>query len=197
MTDADIFNILIVGVGGQGVMTLGKFFQAYALEDPKIGNMVATESRGVSQREGSVKAIVRYVLDEKHTGMAISPTLSQGSVRLLLALEPLEFLRNVHYLDPEAFVLLNTQPLIPKSSMTKKDVSYPDIQECLGKLCTQYPKIHIIARNFHQLALTQFGQSVMVNRLLLDALQENLPKVFEKALITRLIQSMFHEKKKK
>ncbi|MHA1619405.1 MAG: hypothetical protein ACTSVZ_08990, partial [Promethearchaeota archaeon] len=75
-----IYNIMIVGVGGLGVITIGKFFQEYALIDSKIRNMVAMESRGVSQREGSVYAIVRYLYGPKNSNLSseLAPKPSLG-----------------------------------------------------------------------------------------------------------------------
>ena len=56
------YNILIAGVGGQGVVTLGLLLKYAAIKE---GIMVAgTETRGASQREGSVNSHVRFaVLD--------------------------------------------------------------------------------------------------------------------------------------
>ncbi|MFX1276240.1 MAG: hypothetical protein ACFFBP_09585 [Promethearchaeota archaeon] len=47
----DIYNILITGVGGQGVVLLGKILREYGMKSPLIKNVVGTETRGVSQRE--------------------------------------------------------------------------------------------------------------------------------------------------
>ena len=47
----DIYNILITGVGGQGVVLLGKILREYGMQSPLIKNVVGTETRGVSQRE--------------------------------------------------------------------------------------------------------------------------------------------------
>jgi len=47
----DIYNILITGVGGQGVVLLGKILREYGMISPLIKNVVGTETRGVSQRE--------------------------------------------------------------------------------------------------------------------------------------------------
>ncbi|MBY9006482.1 MAG: hypothetical protein KGD63_06965 [Candidatus Lokiarchaeota archaeon] len=46
----NIFNILIVGVGGQGVLLLGNILRQYGFISPLIKNVVGTETRGVSQR---------------------------------------------------------------------------------------------------------------------------------------------------
>ena len=43
----DIYNILIAGVGGQGVVRLGNILRDYGLVSPLIKNVVGTETRGV------------------------------------------------------------------------------------------------------------------------------------------------------
>ncbi|MFX0070663.1 MAG: hypothetical protein ACFFAO_06195 [Candidatus Hermodarchaeota archaeon] len=46
-----MYNVLVVGVGGQGVVLLGNILREYGMRMPLIKNVVGTETRGVSQRE--------------------------------------------------------------------------------------------------------------------------------------------------
>jgi Pyruvate/2-oxoacid:ferredoxin oxidoreductase gamma subunit len=190
-----IFNILIVGVGGQGVITLGKFFQIYGTLDSRIQNVIATENRGVAQREGSVKAIVRYICDPLLVDRKFAPVLNFGEIHLVIALEPLEFLRHSLYLRPDANVILNTQTLIPKSCFTQAKIPYPRIEPNLEILKKNYPKLNIISENYYKQALEQFNQSQFLNQLMVEALSELKLPIFEPIQLTKLITDFFHYQK--
>ncbi len=171
-----IYNIMIVGVGGLGVITIGKFFQEYALYDSKIQNMVAMESRGVSQREGSVYAIVRYLYESKSESIssvfAAIPPL--GLVHLMIALEPLEFIRNVKYCHPRCQVILNDNLLIPKSAIKSNQNFYNILEEKLASIEQIYPEMNIIRKNFSQIAITGQAKSIRPNQLMIEELL-NIP----------------------
>jgi indolepyruvate ferredoxin oxidoreductase beta subunit len=189
-------NILIVGVGGQGVMTAGKFFHLYGASDPKIYNFVGIESRGVSQREGSVKAIIRYILDEKYAKIPFSPSLLPQSVDLLIAFEPLEFFRYLQYLRSDAVVILNSQPLIPKSCFLKSKMPYPDINQLISAVKDEFPYVQFIIKNYHELALEQYRSSVKSNLLILRELIEvksKISSVFSKSIYQILLEQIFPE----
>lgn len=190
-----VFDIMIVGVGGQGIVKLGQFFQQYSMECSNIYNMVAIESRGVSQREGSVYAIVRYALtNAEHVDNGIiSPLPIMQKVDLMLALEPLEFLRNLHYLAPDGIVILNTQTQIPKSSIREGQSSYPDVDKLLAKLRDIYPNIKLLMQNFTESKTTAGFASSFSNVKMLNLLPEACPELFNTPEFKEL-QKIFFEK---
>ena len=81
-----------------------------------IKNVVGTETRGVSQREGSVTATARYLIDSKVYSLEqgyevddlISPLIPINDAHLVLGLEPLETIRNLKYISEATVVILNT-----------------------------------------------------------------------------------------
>jgi indolepyruvate ferredoxin oxidoreductase beta subunit len=85
----DIRNILMVGVGGQGIivasdiLTLAAMYTGYDAKKSEI--------HGMSQRGGSVFSHIRY-------GRKVhSPLISEGSADILFALEEMEALRWIGY----------------------------------------------------------------------------------------------------
>lgn len=189
------FNILIVGVGGQGVIKLGQFFQEYALCHDTIQDMIATESRGVSQREGSIYALVRYRLPafpagtegvSHDTGLStdisvsrLSPTIPLQKVHLMLALEPLEFFRNIHYLSPTARVILNTRPIIPKNILKKPELHYPKIEDLLSLVKTAYPGVEIHMKDYTKSILESAGKTISLNVFMLRDALLTYPALFK------------------
>ena len=91
------FDIILAGVGGQGVLSLAAI----------IGNAAAAEGRfvrlaevhGMAQRGGAVHAHLR-IADRPIE----SHLIPKGSARLILSMEPLEAMRYLEYLAPDGAV---------------------------------------------------------------------------------------------
>lgn len=101
------FDILIAGVGGQGVVLASRML---ALAAMKAGFHVSTaETIGMAQREGSVSSHVRI-------GDEISGSLiPAGQADLILGLEPAETVRNLPFLRKGGKVIVNIHAVPPAS----------------------------------------------------------------------------------
>ncbi|HTY04502.1 MAG TPA: indolepyruvate oxidoreductase subunit beta [Rhodocyclaceae bacterium] len=103
--ERDVTNILVVGIGGQGVMTATEILAEAAIA---LGfDAKKTEVAGMAQRGGVVSSHLRF------GPRVLSPQITAGSADLLLAFEAAEALRWCHYLKPGALVLMNTAKLVP------------------------------------------------------------------------------------
>jgi len=126
------YNILIAGVGGQGVVLSSRML---ALAAMKAGFHVSTaETIGMSQREGSVSSHIR--LGDKVSGSLIPI----GQADLLLGLEPAETVRNLPFLSKSGKVLVNTHAIPPASRMPGGPEYDP--AALLSFLCEYYPDIY-------------------------------------------------------
>ena len=83
-------NIIIVGVGGQGILLTSKILGYLALDMGE--NVKVSEVHGMSQRGGSVITYVRIGSDVH------SPLIDPGEADFVLSFEKLEALRAEHYL---------------------------------------------------------------------------------------------------
>ncbi len=93
------FNIVIVGTGGQGLITLLQIIAEAALA---LGFDVKTsELHGLSQRGGSVEVHIRFGKD------IYSPLVAQGKADLVLALEMQESLRALYFANPKTIFLID------------------------------------------------------------------------------------------
>lgn len=100
-----VTNILVVGIGGQGVMTATEILAEAAIA---LGQDVKkTEVAGMAQRGGVVSSHLRF------GPKVLSPQIMAGTADLLLAFESAEALRWCHYLKPGGLVLMNTAKLVP------------------------------------------------------------------------------------
>ncbi|MGB9668423.1 MAG: indolepyruvate oxidoreductase subunit beta [Thermosulfidibacteraceae bacterium] len=111
------FDLVIVGVGGQGVLLASEILSEVALS--KGYDVKKSEIHGMAQRGGSVFSFVR--IGEK----VYSPIIPLGSADLMLAFEELEALRYVQYLKPSARVILNRQRIMPITVLSG-EAKYPN-----------------------------------------------------------------------
>ncbi len=101
----EITNILVVGTGGQGVMTATEILAEAAIA---LGHDVKkTEVAGMAQRGGVVSSHLRF------GPKVLSPQITPGTADLLLAFEVAEGMRWQHMLKPGGLALVNTGRLVP------------------------------------------------------------------------------------
>jgi len=99
------FNIVIVGVGGQGILLTSDILAEVAFEEGY--DVKKSEIHGMAQRGGSVISEVRF--GEK----VYSPLIKKGEADILLALEKLEALRFSIYLKKEGIAIVNNLEIPP------------------------------------------------------------------------------------
>ena len=97
-------NILICGVGGQGVVLTSKLLAKAAMAKGLFAR--TAETIGMAQRGGSVVSHVRV-------GESYSPLIPKGSADVILALEPAEAVRCLNYLKPGGAVVASLKAVKP------------------------------------------------------------------------------------
>lgn len=98
------YDILLAGVGGQGLMLLSAVLgEACTASEMKV---VIQEQHGLAQRSGSITAHVRM-------GEAYSPMIPYGEANMLIAMEAMEALRNIEYLRNEGTIVTNSKVIHP------------------------------------------------------------------------------------
>jgi indolepyruvate ferredoxin oxidoreductase beta subunit len=102
----DSFNVLIVGVGGQGVIMVSKVLALLA--QSQGFEVKQSEVHGMAKRGGSVFSHVRF-------GRRVwSPTIPKGEVDILVALEWAEGLRWLPFLKPGTGIFIcDTKRIVP------------------------------------------------------------------------------------
>jgi indolepyruvate ferredoxin oxidoreductase, beta subunit len=116
------YNILLVGVGGQGVL-LASTVMGNAAMDGGL-EVVMSELHGMAQRGGSVTASVRIGKDVK------SPLIQKGGADVLLGFEPVETYRYLPFANKSTNIVVNVRPIIPiQVSMGAE--RYPEVDEIL------------------------------------------------------------------
>jgi indolepyruvate ferredoxin oxidoreductase beta subunit len=117
---ADMTNILLVGVGGQGTLLAADLV---SLAGMAAGlDVTKSEVHGMAQRGGSVSSHVRWG-PQVH-----SPLITPGEVDYLVAFERLEAVRCAHWLRPGGTAVVNDYR-IPPVSVNSGAARYPSAAE--------------------------------------------------------------------
>jgi indolepyruvate ferredoxin oxidoreductase beta subunit len=105
MSTRPTINMLLSGVGGQGVVLASFVLSHVAIEEGY--DVKQSEVHGMSQRGGSVTSHFRF--GEK----VWAPLVSPGAADILMAFESLEALRYIHWLKEGGLLVYNAQRINP------------------------------------------------------------------------------------
>ena len=99
------YDIVLCGVGGQGVLSLAAIIAKGAMME-KL-HVKQAEVHGMSQRGGAIIATMRISSEE-----IFSDLIPEGSADMVLSMEPLESLRHIKYLKKEGKLITGKDPYI-------------------------------------------------------------------------------------
>lgn len=167
-------NILVVGIGGQGVMTATEILAEAAIA---LGHDAKkTEVAGMAQRGGVVSSHLRF--GQK----VLSPQISPGSADLLLGFEAAEAMRWRHMLRPDGLVLMNTGRLVPPI-VELGLYDYPD--DPVAEM--RAAGTQVVSFDASAIAL-ELGDMRLGNTVMLGAIADHLPfpaEVLESCILQR------------
>ena len=130
------YDIYFVGVGGQGVLTIGEIITATAFRQGIPVNFYPT--KGMAQRGGFVKAQLRL-------GRAVAgPSIPEKGADLVVATEVSEMLKAVRYIRPGGDVLLFGFVWAPTAVMLGK-ASYPELDQVKDQVRMAEGRLHYVA----------------------------------------------------
>ncbi len=160
MTAKETTNVVLVGVGGQGILLASAIIATAALDS---GYDVKTnEIHGMAQRGGSVLAQVRY-------GKKIySPLIPQGTASVLASLERTEAIRYVNYLAPDGLTVISDQVIVPVT-VSSGSAKYPEMgEEELRKIFPNLVYVQAVDK------AAELGNARAANVILLGSLSTKL-----------------------
>lgn len=159
-------NVLIVGVGGQGVILVSKVLAALA--QARGHQVKQSEVHGMAKRGGAVFSHVRY-------GPQVwSPTIERGEADVLVALEWAEGLRWLPWLRPDnGLLLVDTQRIVPPFACLNRQPGAPlrYVRETPAEVRRHVAEAHAIDATPMAVAL---GNERVSNVVLLGALSSAL-----------------------
>lgn len=119
------YNVYLVGVGGQGILTIGEIISQAAFLMGIPLNFFPT--KGMAQRGGFVKAQLRLGEDP------VGPSIPERGAHLVIAMERSESLKAVRFLKPRGDFLLWDFVWAPTAVMLGKE-NYPELEVVLEQV---------------------------------------------------------------
>jgi indolepyruvate ferredoxin oxidoreductase, beta subunit len=155
-----ITNILLVGVGGQGILLASEILsETFMLAGYDVKK---SEIHGMSQRGGSVVSHVRYGKE------VFSPIVPEGEGDILFGFEMLETCRSLSLMKKGGSVIANDLCIPPPAVLSGRE-QYP--QGLADKIQSQFPDFLLV--DGLQLA-TLAGNPRTANTVLLGAVSKRL-----------------------
>lgn len=149
-------NIVLTGIGGQGIITAANILGKAALKE-KI-NVYISEIHGLSRRGGTVCCTVRM-------GNVSSPMILTGTADVIVSLEPLEALRNISYANKNTKVITDTNPIM-SFTIDENREKYPNLIDIFQEL-----QNNAILYKIDALSIAKnSGSSIFKNMVMLGAL---------------------------
>jgi indolepyruvate ferredoxin oxidoreductase, beta subunit len=117
-------NIVLSGVGGQGVITAANILGKAAVNAGV--NVFVSEVHGMAQRGGSVNCTIRI-------GNISGPLVANGTADALVSTEPIEALRYIKFCNNETEIITDITPVVPFTVSIGSE-KYPDIEKVFKEI---------------------------------------------------------------
>lgn len=153
-------NILICGVGGQGIVLTSKLIAATAMEHDIP--VMSAETIGMAQKGGSVFSFLRLGDD------IYCPMFPEKTADIIIGFEPAEAVRMLPYLRDGGQVVVNTHPIMPVTA-TLSDSDYTG-NEMLDYLQRNVENVVLVDGNR---AIEEIGSPKVLNMVMLGAAVRN------------------------
>lgn len=119
-------DIILAGVGGQGILTIATILGAAALESDLY--LKQAEVHGMSQRGGDVQSNLRISSLPIHSDL-----IPLRGADLIVSLEPMEALRYIPFLSKEGWIVTSTVPFINIENYPELEDLEMELKKC-GKV---------------------------------------------------------------
>lgn len=166
-----ICNMILCGVGGQGVLSLAAIIAKASLSAHL--NVRQSEVHGMSQRGGEVSSHLR-IGDEEIVGDLVP----SGTADLIISMEPMESLRYLNYLKPNGIVITASEPVKNISNYPDVNAVYAKIAEIPGSLCLKAEAMAEAAGSRRASNMVLIGAAASFLPLETDGLQNAIRETF-------------------
>ncbi len=181
MSENKVINILVCGIGGQGVMTAAEVLSQAAISQGL--DVKKTEVAGMAQRGGVVTSHVRF------GNKVLSPAIPEGEADIIVGFEPAESLRWIQWMRDTGVAMVNRQAQEPPV-VSLGLFDYPD--DPVATMVNAGMNVH--AFDAGKIA-RELGNFRLVNTVMLGAISDYLP--FPAEVLKSEIIDRFRAKKPK
>ncbi len=166
-------DIILCGVGGQGILSIATLLDSVALKQGL--HLKQAEVHGMAQRGGAVQSHLRLSDEPIHSDL-----IPRGQTDLILSVEPMESLRYLDHMKKDGVLVSSASPFVNISD-------YPKIEEILQSLRRVTNHVLVDTRALAKEAgnprtenTVMLGAATPFLPLPAERLKEELAKAFEK-----------------
>lgn len=174
------YNVFVAGVGGQGLLTIGRVIGLAAIEAGQ--DVTVAEVHGLSQRGGTLNVQIRI-------GSGEAPLIPRGGSDLYLAMEALEAVRYSEYIG------LNTRVVINKFLWPPPLSKYPSLENILNKFIEKGINVYLVDAN--DISKRILGTIISANIAIIGysyAVDPGLQKLIEYKHLEKSLEYIFRGK---
>ena len=108
-------NVLLIGIGGTGVVTVNQIISTAALLDGKFAN--GLDQTGLAQKGGTVVSNLRITSTDENADITASNRIVDGGADAMLIFDLVSATKNISRADPERTRAVVSTTLVPTGSM--------------------------------------------------------------------------------
>ena len=165
-------DIILAGVGGQGILSIATVIGSAALEQGLY--LKQAEVHGMSQRGGDVQSNLRLSSDPINSDL-----IPLGACDLIVSLEPMEALRYLPYLSPNGWIITNSTPFVNIPNYPEMDDVNAELKKVKNLICIDVDAIAKEVNSPRSANMVLLGATAAVlNMLEPDKLREGITQVF-------------------
>lgn len=184
-------NIILSGVGGQGILTIAAVLDTAALSENLF--IKQSEVHGMSQRGGAVQSHVR--ISDKEI---FSDLIPEGQADLILSVEPMELLRYTPFLKKDGWLVTDSESFINTDNYPEKNDLFEQIKKHQNHVIVNATEIAKAIGNSKVANMVLLGAASAIIPLSETSLIEAIKKLFQhksERIINLNIEAFFEGKK--
>ena len=166
-------DIILSGVGGQGILSIATVIGATALKEGLF--IKQAEVHGMSQRGGDVQSNLRISSEP-----ISSDLIPLGKADLIISLEPMEALRYLPYLKKEGWLITNSTPFVNVTNYPDSEAVIKTIKEMKNSIVIDVDSIAKEAGSQRSANIVLLGAASPFLGLERDKMEDGVRMVFER-----------------
>lgn len=166
-------DIIIAGVGGQGILSIAACIGMVAIEDDL--HFKQSEVHGMSQRGGAVQSNLR--ISDREIDSDLIPL---GKADMIISVEPMESLRYLPWLSEDGWLITNTTPVKNINDYPDEDKIIKEIEKIRNHVIIDADKIARETGSSRASNIVILGAASQFLKIDQDKLESAIAEVFKR-----------------
>ena len=165
-------NIILAGVGGQGILTIAAVIDHSALQSGLTVRQA--EVHGMSQRGGAVQSHLRISDREIYSDL-----IAEGTANLILSVEPLEALRYLPFLAPDGRIVTSTDSFINMEGYPTMEQIFDELHRTNHPVLVNAAELAREAGSIRTSNMVMLGAAAPFIGIAAETLEASIEKLFQ------------------